>query len=201
LVVYNGVDLNHFCPSGDSHRSAAETCIASVEGTQGTDPYDMAVGLTRALAAKGMHVELLVCGKPWKDTESRFLRHSFVRFLGVIPNADLPRIYRAAALMISTDIIAACPNSVIEALACGTPVLGYDRGVLPELVRASAGKCVPSIGEVGKGTFAGNTEALVEAALDLIARQDFYRSGARRLAEESHDLDRMIDAYIKALLP
>jgi glycosyltransferase involved in cell wall biosynthesis len=43
-------------------------------------------------------------------------------------------------MLFSADLNAACPNSVIEALACGTPVLGYDTGALPEMVPPKSGR-------------------------------------------------------------
>ena len=48
-----------------------------------------------------------------------------------------------------------CPNVIIEALACGTPVVATDVGGTPELIKPECGLLVPS----------ANTEALT-AALD-----------------------------------
>jgi hypothetical protein len=46
-------------------------------------------------------------------------------------------------VLFSTDLNAACPNSVIEAMACGLPVLAYDTGALAEIVQDGAGEVVP----------------------------------------------------------
>jgi glycosyltransferase involved in cell wall biosynthesis len=62
-----------------------------------------------------------------------------VRFLGHVAQDELARVRRGAAVLLapsrSDD---SCPMSVVEALADGVPVLGGDRGGLPELVGPDA---------------------------------------------------------------
>jgi len=142
-VIYNGVDLALFNPDGPRYRSRAEICIISVEGTQGADPFDIAVQLGRSFEEMGRKVELLMFGTPWNNVQSRLGQYPFINFMGTVPNSELPYFYRGATFYLSTDIIAACPNSVIEALACGTLVVGFRAGALPEMLGALSDKwCV-----------------------------------------------------------
>lgn len=198
-VIYNGVDLATFHPDGSRYLSRADVCLISVEGTQGSDPFDIAVGLARGIEAKGMTTELLIFGRPWRDAEARFGCHPFANFKGVVSNHDLPHFYRGAAIYVSTDIIAGCPNSVLEALACGTPVIGYKVGVLPELLDGSAGRCVEPQGDPWKWELPGNRDGMVDAALAVLADLERFRRGARQLAEERYRLEQMVDAYIEVL--
>ncbi len=198
-VIYNGVDLSQFTPQGPRYKSAADLCIISVEGTQGADPFDIVITLGQGLKAKGLKVEVLVFGTPWNDVEKRFAENPFVSFKGSVSNADLPYFYRGSSLFVSTDIIAACPNSVLEALSCGTPVLGYKTGVLPELLDETAGRVVECNGDPWKGQPPGNHAGMVSAALELLAARDRFHNGARKLAEERYGLDRMIEAYVEVL--
>ena len=46
-------------------------------------------------------------------------------------------------MMYSAEVNPPCPNSVIESLACGLPVIGFDSGSLKELVTDDAGCIVP----------------------------------------------------------
>ena len=69
-----------------------------------------------------------------------------------------------------------------EALACGTPVLGFARGGLPEVVDACSAVLVP-----------GEDVAALAAVLD--DRPALDRRAARRRAEQACSLEQMIDGY------
>ncbi len=200
-VIYNGVDLGRFHPEGSRYQSGKELCIISVEGTQGADPFDIAIHLGLGLEKKGVRTELLIFGEQWKDGQVQADRYPFVSLRGVALHSELPHFYRGSALYISTDILTAgCPNSVLEALACGTPVLAYKVGVLPELLNETSGRCVDYQGDPWKGEPPRNREGLMDAALELLAEQERFRRGARRLAEERYELEQMVNDYIGALL-
>ncbi|MFF3699204.1 glycosyltransferase family 4 protein [Streptomyces sp. NPDC002221] len=71
---------------------------------------------------------------------------------------------------------------VAEALACGTPVCGFDRGALAEILAPDCGLLASP----------GDVEALAE----LIPRaMELDRGAARRRAEDFCSLDRAADAY------
>jgi glycosyltransferase involved in cell wall biosynthesis len=72
--------------------------------------------------------------------------------------------------------------SVIEAMACGTPVIAFDRGSMSELI------------ENGKSGFLVNT---VDEAIATVARiEGIDRAECRRRVEKHFTVDRMIDEYI-----
>jgi glycosyltransferase involved in cell wall biosynthesis len=70
-----------------------------------------------------------------------------------------------------------------ESLACGTPVLGYDRGGLREFVSADCGVLV-----------AGGDVATAAAAVEQVVAMD--RGVCREHARRHCSLERMIDAYL-----
>jgi glycosyltransferase involved in cell wall biosynthesis len=198
-VIYNGVDLTTFNPYGPKYQSHADVCIISVEGTQGADPFDIAIKVAEHLWENRLNVELLMFGSPWKNAHAKYSQYPFIKFKGPVPNAELPYYYRGASFYISTDIIAACPNSVLEALACGTPVLGYKVGVLPEIVDGSAGHLIEAYGDPFKGELPSNEQGFLKAASDLLDDLDRFRQGARRLAERRYSLNHMISRYYDIL--
>lgn len=198
-VIYNGVNLSAFNPEGAKYKSKAEICIISVEGTQGADPFDTAINLGNELEKLGINFEMLVLGKPWRYAKIRLSEPAFMNFLGFVPNTELPFFYRGSTFFISTDTIAGCPNSVLESLACGTPVLGYDAGPLPEMVEPFAGQCVDCVGDPLRGQSPANLKTMVKTALEIVEDRVKYRKGARNLAEKRYGVDAMVGAYVELL--
>lgn len=202
-VIHNGVDLNIFSPDGGEHPPDDRIRILMVEGNlQGG--YELGLSTAMALAehlrAEGKQVELSIAGSVDEKIKSKWSQTSSVtlNWLGVIPNDQIPALNRSAHFLYSSDINAACPNSVIEALACGLPVLAFDTGALSELVPATAGRVIAYGGDPWK-LDTPDIAALSQGANEILKEQATLRSGARRHAEEALGLDRMVEAYIEAL--
>jgi glycosyltransferase involved in cell wall biosynthesis len=102
--------------------------------------------------------------------------------------------------LISSDINAACPNSVIEAMACGTPVIAFDTGALAEMIKDKGGITVPYGGDPWK-LDPPDVPALAEAAVHVLQNLAGYQLGARVRAEEAFDVNNMVDLYLEVLLP
>jgi glycosyltransferase involved in cell wall biosynthesis len=60
-----------------------------------------------------------------------------VRFMGLIPDADLPHFYGGAACFVYPSLFEGFGLPLIEAMACGTPVVSSDRSAMPEVVDAA----------------------------------------------------------------
>jgi glycosyltransferase involved in cell wall biosynthesis len=57
-----------------------------------------------------------------------------VRWVGLIPDADLPAFYAGAAAFVYPSLFEGFGLPVLEAMACGCPVICSDRTSLPEVV-------------------------------------------------------------------
>jgi glycosyltransferase involved in cell wall biosynthesis len=88
---------------------------------------------------------------------------------------------------------------VIEALACGLPVIAFDTGALPEIVLGDSGLVVPYAGDPWK-LETPDVKALAQAALTVLADQPRFRAGARQRAEAAFGLDQMVEKYLDMLL-
>lgn len=198
-VIYNGADLQTFQPSGIRYESKSDVCIITVEGHQGSDFSDSAIGIARSLEKMGLSVELLVLGTLVKGSAERFACHPSTRLLGRVPHEELPCYLRGSSVFVATDVIAACPNSVIEALACGVPVIGYAEGALPELVSHSVGGCVPYLGNPWRGESPRDYNGLASAALRVLGDAETYRANAREMAQQRYGLENMVGLYRSVL--
>jgi glycosyltransferase involved in cell wall biosynthesis len=158
--------------------------------------------LTEALIEEyGKPVELVVVGKVSSALRERWQRRAGfpVHFSGQLPREQIPNMDRSAHVLYSADIHAACPNSVIEALACGLPVVGFDTGALSELVTGDSGRITPYGGNAWR-LDPPDIPFLARATVEILEHQDRFRHAARARAEEAFGLDKMVASYLDSLL-
>ena len=204
-VIHNGVDLNHFHPDGTGKPPDGFIRILVVEGSfKGGHERDLfnAVEAANILSTKiDQPVELMIVGNaPAKmRTQVAFSHRATVRWMGVVPHKDIPQLDRSAHLLFPAEINAACPNSVVEAMACGLPVVSYATGSLPELVGEEGGIVVPYGTNYWK-LEPPKTDELVKAVTKVLVDLPRFRASARQRAEELFGLNNMVAAYKKALL-
>ncbi len=222
-VILNGVDLQTYSPEGAHERPSDRVRILLLEGSLkgGLDSgLFHAVALAEKLSAS-QRVEIVVAGGVDEAAQKRLLdgvRTSVrqpsglksaiqdsqsdqlcVNFLGILPREQIPFLARSSHFLYSAEVNPPCPNSVIEALACGLPVAGFDTGSLRELVGAEAGVLVPYGGDPWK-LDQPNVSALVKAVDAILSDQPRFRQTARARAESTLGVGGMVDAYLRVLL-
>jgi glycosyltransferase involved in cell wall biosynthesis len=212
-VVYNAVDLETYSPTAPSSGyPITQSPIYRVLLVEGSLMGGYELGLETAVKLVEQlnteyrdplvkPVELMVAGRVSEAVKSRWAQKTDIKieWAGLIPHEQIPELDRSAHLLYSSDINAACPNSVIEALACGLPVLAFDTGALPELVTGDSGRVVAYGGDPWQ-LEAPDTPKLAEAAVEILTDQPRFRSGARARAEKAFGLEPMINQYLDALI-
>jgi glycosyltransferase involved in cell wall biosynthesis len=121
--------------------------------------------------------------QPYFDEVIRpLLDHPLVEFVGEIGGADRARFLGdALALLFPIDWPEPFGLVMIEALACGTPVIALRRGSVPEVI------------EDGQTGFIVETMEEMAQAVKQVDRID--RAGCRRAVEQRFTDERMTDAY------
>ena len=203
-VVHNGVDLTEFHPSGAGERPTDRYRLLLVEGSLGGGyelGLDHAIALTKRITKKlDKPVDLLVAGRISPEIRARADRNEDIKvqWAGVVPRERIPELDRSAHILYAADLNAACPNAVIEAMACGLPVVAFDTGALPELVRSDAGRLASYGGDPWK-LDPPDIDGLADAALEVLSDPSRFQTGARARAEAAFSLDQMVKGYLTAL--
>lgn len=140
-IIQFGIDTDRFSPSHSTKDIRSELNIVPdasiVISLRNFDPiYDLGT-LMRAMPLvleKLPKIVFLLVGKGGEKTALEALAKEFrvdrvVRFLGFIPNIELPDYLRASDLYVSTSLSdAGIASSTAEAMACEIPVVVTDSG-------------------------------------------------------------------------
>jgi UDP-glucose:tetrahydrobiopterin glucosyltransferase len=117
----------------------------------------------------------------WDNIRSRFPQAN-IEYQGFLPTAELAQaLSQAKALIMTPKWVEAFGNVAIEALACGVPVIAYQRGGPAEIVRS---------GETGFLVEPDDVAALVTAMGQI---GHISRSDCRQQAEAQYSLEAMAD--------
>lgn len=128
-------------------------------------------------------LELVVVGRPrpgpTSDLMEELATRDKVRFVDDLTIEEMAQVYAGATVCAVPSLYEGFGLPVIEAMACGTPVVSTDGGALPEVV-GDAGVIVP----------AGDAEALrgaIDALLrDPVRREALAAAGLRRVRRHYH---------------
>jgi glycosyltransferase involved in cell wall biosynthesis len=200
-VIINGVDLQTYTPDGPHERPTDRFRLLLLEGSLAgglNSGLFHAVELAEKLSAN-FPMEVVVAGKVDDATQHSLQSKVPVKFLGTIPREQIPTLARSSHMMYCAEVNPPCPNSVIEALACGLPVIGFDSGSLKELVTNDAGRVVPYGGDPWK-LETPDISTLSLSAEEVLTKQSLFRAAARKRAESAFGLDQMVESYLKVLL-
>jgi len=105
---------------------------------------------------------------------------------------DLVSVYRAADLYVTPTRNDNLPTTVMEALSCGTPVLAFGVGGIPEMIQD---------GQTGWVVEPGDTQGLLQAAQTFLGQSEQQRqqmsAAARAFAQATYSFDAVVEQYRK----
>jgi len=189
-VIHNGVDVEIFKPH---HRQVDDIALVCMEGTIDYSPY--AIEVLNVLARRLDHkIPLRVYGRFENETNQMKLDGA-VNYLGPVEAERVPQIL-SRCIYFSLDVNPACPNTVIEALACGAPIVAFDTGALKELVPTNCGEIVP-YGSDPWDLETPDVEMLIVAIEKILPKHAKYSGEARQHAIYAFDIKRVFDKYLE----
>lgn len=177
-VLRNGVDVDLFHPEerelARARVGAARFSLASVGNLIPSKGHQFAIGALHRLP----DVELFLAGRggheDWLRSQAREIGvGDRVHFLGTMPQPRLRTLYSAVDALVLASAREGWPNVLLEAMACGTPVLASETGGIPEIVG------VPEAGRlIGQGT----ADDIVRG-VEALRRSPVDRDATRKYAE------------------
>jgi glycosyltransferase involved in cell wall biosynthesis len=193
-VIPNGVDTTEFAPR-------SKQCARELLGIPQNARVLLFVAetvdnqrkgfktLIQALERCGNSIPDLVLLSMGQEVPQTTLRFPWLQVGSVNNDRFLSMVYSAADLFAICSIQDNLPNTVLEAMACGVPVVGHAVGGIPDMVReGTTGTLVP----------VGDIDALSSEISALFAnpeRLSVMGANARRIASEEYSLSLQAQRY------
>jgi glycosyltransferase involved in cell wall biosynthesis len=197
-VLRNGVDLQMFHPSD---RAIAREqfgfqglTLISVGNLVAAKGHDLVIRAVRELP----QINLVIVGAGPARSALEGLSQSLgvsnrVRLVGERPHAELAQLYTAVDALVLASEREGWPNVLLEAMACGTPVIATNVGGIGEIITApEAGRIIPE-----------RTPAAIVAAVKALFAVPPAREATRAYAEKFSwdDTTNGLIALFSGLLP
>jgi len=212
-VIPNGIDLSVFHPPEDRHavRSVlgipqeAKVILFAANGIRMNiwRDFEMMRGAVARVAERmdGQSVLFLALGD---DAPPEHIGRATVQF---VPYQKDPKVvaryYQASDVYVHAARADTFPNVVLEALACGTPVVATAVGGIPEQVKPLERWNVETFHPFSEATGIlvppGDAEAMADAVVALLTNETLRKRLGEHAAEDARkrfDLERQVEAYL-----
>ncbi|KPJ57385.1 hypothetical protein AMJ49_02130 [Parcubacteria bacterium DG_74_2] len=179
-IVYNGIDISQF-----KFNSKPKDCFVWIGRVCQKKGIKNAI-----LVAKKLGIKLILAGQLQPMYEDYFKReikpylNEKIKYIGELSQKELSLFYgQAKAFIYPIEWEEPFGLCMAEAMACGTPVVAFNRGSVPEVVKdGKTGFVVKNIKEAVKAI----------KNIDKIKRKD-----CRLWVEENFTIKKMVDNYEK----
>jgi glycosyltransferase involved in cell wall biosynthesis len=187
VLIPNYVDTRLFAPTDDEGKDCDLIFVGRLS------PQKNVAALLDAIQPLDVRINLVGDGELRHALQDRFaVLDDRVRWLGNVPNAELPVYLNRGRVFVLPSHYEGHPKTLIEAMACGLPVIGADSPGIRELIHH---------GETGYlcGTDPVSIRAAIQALLADFSLCLCLGSGARRYAVENFALDRILELELALL--
>jgi len=204
-VLYNPVDTAVFAPAERNDRGNPWTLLLAGTHCHHYRVHSALVTIRRLLE-KGLNVRLVVAGRySWRASETDATKEvdqmiaeldlaSVVRRQGAYTQAEAVGLLRSADILLHTKYNDPCPRLVVEAMACGVPVVYSASGGVPELVGENAGVGVPAALD-WDNDHPPAPDALAAGVIRVVGDYHAYALAARARAVAEFDVGRWVERH------
>ncbi|MAS95539.1 MAG: hypothetical protein CMO55_20250 [Verrucomicrobiales bacterium] len=202
-VIPNSVDTDTFSPVADRAAIRAkydirdsDVCVLLL-AHKTSDPRKGFDDIRRALqrvvvklpGGQSRRLRVICCGASDFEVPNVELLH-----LGSVPSLELPAIMGACDVYLTMTLEDNLPNTVVESLSCGLPVIGTNVGGVPEMVKHGTNGWIVS---------AGDSEAVSKILTDLVGDKSILKRlsiASREFALQEFSMKKQAEAYKEAMI-
>jgi glycosyltransferase involved in cell wall biosynthesis len=194
-VLPNAADVTLFTPAAEPPPDGPALLL----GGDQTQAYRLELALRTLAALLPRHpgAHLLVTGRlvgPVEQLLDELGLREKVHLVGGYTQRDAPSVFRRAHLLLHTKVKDPCPTLVVEAMACGLPVVHPASGGTVELVGDVGGIGVPHPDTWDRDE-PPSPEAMAEAVDRVLADLPSYAAAARARAVERFSLEPWLERH------
>lgn len=204
-ILSNAVDTRVFVPASSDPDPGR--LVVLVSGSHWSFyRISSALQALALLGKRGIAARLIIAGRLcWEKDPSVAQRdavdlcrklgvEALVRFAGVYSQSDAPALFQSAHVLLHTKYNDPCPRLVLEAMACGLPVVYSASGGVPELVGSEAGIGVPAPLD-WEQDHPPDPEELAEALSRVAGSRMLFAQRARERAVAKFDVVPWLDRH------
>lgn len=175
--------------------------IVCVEGTIPPDPFVIdLINYFTNLEADGYIFELTIIGGILNNFDKNFKDASNIKFLGYRRQEEIKSIMKDSDIFLSLEINAACPNSVIEAMSNGLPIVAFNTGSMNELISNDIGTLIEFEGDSLLLKHYGDYSKFGEAIIYLKENLASFSNRAYKKSKSNFNIKNVIEKYMEICL-
>jgi len=196
-VIHNGVDVSLFKPTPKV--SDKDITLFHIGKMRNGYIMESLVGVHEELKRRGHNVNLTIAGNMDVECNKIYQQHkNSIKHLGAVSNTVAGKAFAHGDIYIGPRMGSSCDNVIVEALACGLPVVIPKWGGNAELIDDGVeGVVVDSGGRWNYGQEYINK--LADGVERIIPDLKDYKIRARRKAVKEHTIEKMVDKYLKVM--
>ena len=167
-TIYNGVDIDLFYPRHKPFKlslhkaSEHQYILGTVGNLREVKGHHILIQSIKIVKERYPNILLIIAGEGDRRSklENMIIEYNLeynVKLLGI--QFDIPNLMRTMDIFAFSSLSEGLPNSILEAMATGLPIVSTDVGGIPELITKDVGILVPP----------NDAQALADAICDLIA--------------------------------
>ena len=203
IVTGHGVDTDRFAPAPAPRPPNAPFTAVSVGRLSPVKRVEVLIAAARLLRARGLDFRLRLVGDPLEQHAAYAEQvraqaadlGGVVEFAGPVAHAQVADAYRAADVMVTASATGSLDKAVLEAMACGLPVIASGEPYRAMLARWGDALLFP---EGDAAALADRLAALMQTPSD---EQRALGLALREIVVREHSLSRLIQRLAEEILP